>query len=222
MAQRRIYLTSVLHARARTPGLAGPGNCWSIMARPRPQMGEGGHGRCWPLVPDPQAVTDARAAGNVAKLRGQIHFDDSRSALARERDVAELDFVGQLERSREPAAMVSHRDGYFDGPARHVDGQALAPCRHLHPDMTPGRLFARSNSGGLHEVHAGDVLMCSCAVDKAREGKCHRAWAGILLAANGWDVVLDGRPLDLKAPPDVLHGLWPRLDTPRLMAMVAA
>lgn len=222
MSPPAIFVTSVAAARLRTPGVAGPNgrNVWSIMARPDIAKGEGGHGRCWPLVPEAlKAVRDARAELNVQKVRDQVNFEDQRSALAREHDVPELDLVGVLQRQCEDPGLVRFRDHYIDGPCLHVDGSTYAPSRARHPDLGPGNLFAQANAGrGLHTVIAGDTLVCSCGLEKAREGKCHRVWAGILLAAHGWRVFLDGAELDLRHPPEHLRGLWPRPDAVRRAA----
>lgn len=208
-----IFITDVAAARTRAPGLAGPDgrNVWSIMARPNIAAGEGGHGRCWPLVPLAAQVSDDRAAKNVARIAAQVNFDDQRSSLAREHDVPEIDVVGRIQRSVEQPALVRFRDHYFDGEAPHVDGQAVAPSRAFHLSLRPGDLFAQANAGrGLIEVKAGDTLICACGREKAAKGQCHRAWAGVLLAAHGWRVFLDGAELDLHRPPEHLRGLWPR------------
>lgn len=220
MADATIYVTNLAAARARTPGVAGRGNVWSIMARPNVAAGEAGHGRCWPLVPVAlDATPDARAALNVAKVHDQVNFDDQRSALARERDVPELDMVGVIQRSRDIAGLVRMRDHYLDGPALHVDGSTYAPSRALHPDLKPRNLLAQANAGrGLHEVKGGDTLICSCGAEKARDGKCHRVWAGVLLAAHGWRVVLDGAEIDVRHPPEHMRGLWPRQSSGRRAA----
>lgn len=207
-----LYVTSALHALHRTPGMVGPpgSNVWSIMARPRVKLGEGGHGRCWPFVPGALAPADTRAALNVARVRDQTNFDDQRSAVAREHDVPELDMVGAIEPGRKAAALQTYRDSYFDGPARRIDGDTVAPCRHQHPDLGPGDLMAAANAGGLYTVRHGDCLICACSVARAIEGQCHRAWAAVLLVANGWRVFLDGNELELSNPPRALRGVWPR------------
>ena len=214
MSKPAIYVTNLAAARARTMGVAGRGNVWSIMARPNVTAGEAGHGRCWPLVPEAlKAARDDRAALNVAKIAAQVNFDDQRSAFAREHDVPEIDVSARIIRAQESPSMVRMRDHYLDGPALHVDGSTYAPSRALHPDLKPRDLLAQANAGrGLHEVKDGDTLICSCGAEKAREGKCHRIWAGVLLAAHGWRVVLDGAELDLHHPPEHLRGLWPRPD----------
>lgn len=214
MSTPTIYVTNLAAARSRAHGIAGRGNVWSIMARPDVNAGEAGHGRCWPLVPVAlQPIRDDRAARNVARVAAQVNFDDARSALAREHDVPELDVVGVIQRSREDAGLVRLRDHYLDGEALHVDGATYAPSRALHPDLKPGHLYAQANTArGLYEVKDGDTLICSCGAEKAREGKCHRVWAGVLLAAHGWHVVLDGAELNLHRPPEHLRGLWPRPD----------
>ena len=217
MQKPTIYVTNTAAARARTPGVAGAGNAWSIMARPDVAAGDAGHGRCWPLVPVAlDAPVDARAALNVAKVSAQVNFEDARSALARERDVPEVDVIGFIQRSREDPAHVRACDHYFDGPALHVDGSTYAPSRARHPDLGPGDMFAHANGGrGLHQVKDGSTLICACGVEKARDGKCHRVWAGVLLAAHGWRVVLDGAELDLRRMPERMRGLWPRHDRER-------
>jgi len=213
-AQPTIFITDVAAARARAPGVAGPAgrNVWSIMARPNIPAGEGGHGRCWPLVPETMgAVTDKRAALNVARVAAQVNFDDQRSSVARERDVPEIDVAARIIRSQESPGLVRFRDRYFDGAALHVDGNTYAPSRALHPDLKPGDLMAQANGGrGLIEVKTGDTLICACGRERAIEGKCHRLWAGVLLAAHGWRVFLDGAELSLHRPPEQLRGLWPR------------
>ena len=209
-----LYLTSTLHARARVHGTAGPGNVWSIMARPDVRAGDAGHGRCWPLVPVPQqTVRDERAAVNVARVAAQVNFDDQRSAVAREHDVPELDVTAALIHSGEDPGLVRFRDHYFDGAALWPDGSGHASSRteHVVAALRPGLLLAQANGGrGIYEVKNGDTLICSCSTERAREGRCHRAWAAILLCASGWSVVLDGRLLDLAATPESLRGLWPR------------
>ena len=215
MNDNTIHVTNVAAAAARLPGLAGRGNVWSIMARPDIKAGQGGHGRCWPLVPTAlEVATDARAAANVARVEAQVNFDDQRSAVAREHDVPELQVTAWIQRQREAPGLVRERDHYFDGAALHMDGVNTCRCRARHPDLKPGDLMAHANGGrGLMLVRPGDTLICGCSADRAKAGRCHRAWAAILLAANGWRVVLDGVMLDLRDPPDNLRGLWPRAET---------
>lgn len=209
MSYLTIYLTSVAQAFTRAPGFAGRNNVWSIAARPRTAR-EHGHGRCWPLAPcHVGGATDERAALNVQRVQGQAAFEDARSDLAREKDVEEIRLAGQIQRGESISFQV-HRAQYFDGPARRIDGETLAPCRHLHPDLAPGRLFSQTAAGGLYEVKPGDTLICACSVERARAGDCHRAWAAVLLAGHGWTVVLDGQRLELASPPEYLRGLWPR------------
>lgn len=45
-------------------------------------------------------------------------------------------------------------------------------------------------------VRDGDTLLCSCSRAEAAQGRCHRVWAAKALLLWGWDVVLDGKPLE--------------------------
>jgi hypothetical protein len=47
--------------------------------------------------------------------------------------------------------------------------------------------------GECVDIRAGDVLLCGCGLEAAREGGCHRTWFAPFLARAGWDVVLDGQ-----------------------------
>lgn len=53
--------------------------------------------------------------------------------------------------------------------------------------LTPGTLLT---STGVPVIE-GDTLLCSCSVQKAREGRCHRTWVAALLMLSGWPIVLD-------------------------------
>ena len=58
--------------------------------------------------------------------------------------------------------------------------------------LAPEALFFTMADGSLHLVKDGDTLCCTCAVEKAQRGGCHRSWAAPLLTKAGWDVMLDG------------------------------
>lgn len=62
----------------------------------------------------------------------------------------------------------------------------------LAPDELMFRLPSWQNSPVLGDA----TLCCACSVAEAQAGRCHRAWAGPYLRRAGWQVVLDGRPLD--------------------------
>ncbi len=61
---------------------------------------------------------------------------------------------------------------------------------HHLGQLAPGRLL--SSAGPVKD---GDTLICACSRDKAKQGKCHRAWAAEYLLRAGWGVVLDGERL---------------------------
>ena len=58
----------------------------------------------------------------------------------------------------------------------------------------PGRLSAVRwrDEATLHPLQGGETLCCSCAVEEANAGRCHRAWAAPFLVRAGWRVILDG------------------------------
>ena len=45
-------------------------------------------------------------------------------------------------------------------------------------------------------VESGDTLCCACSRAEAAAGRCHRVWAAHALAAAGWNIILDGEPLE--------------------------
>jgi len=73
-------------------------------------------------------------------------------------------------------------------------------CRQSFIGLHPGYLAAENVIdwyGNSHEreVKDGDTLCCTCGVDAAEAGLCHRIWAAEALAAAGWRVLLDGEEL---------------------------
>jgi len=46
----------------------------------------------------------------------------------------------------------------------------------------------------LEQVRAAYALCCSCScsLEAAARGECHRVWAAQILAEAGWRVILDG------------------------------
>jgi hypothetical protein len=61
-------------------------------------------------------------------------------------------------------------------------------------DLVPGRLLG-SRPGGFVPLGDQDSLCCTCSVERAAVGQCHRVWAAPVLEAAGWSIVLDGLPL---------------------------
>ncbi len=69
--------------------------------------------------------------------------------------------------------------------------------------IAPGLLQAKTPTG-MVSVSDGDTLLCACGVEKAREGKCHRVWAGGFLALLGWTVYLDQKLLTPEIAKDLI------------------
>jgi hypothetical protein len=63
--------------------------------------------------------------------------------------------------------------------ARFVAGVDLEALRPPHPVL-----------------QNGDTLCCACSREAAARGECHRLWSAKLLVEAGWNVVLDGVPLE--------------------------
>lgn len=64
-------------------------------------------------------------------------------------------------------------------------------------DMRCGVLV--SDSG--EPLRDGDTICCACSREQAAESCCHRVWAAHELYAQGWTVILDGRPLNTEEGP---------------------
>lgn len=79
------------------------------------------------------------------------------------------------------------------GEMSHEDYKATLTKRwEARQDLLrPGTLMAQVGFC-LIAVEEGDTLLCTCSRDKARQGRCHRAWMAPYLAAAGWEVILDG------------------------------
>lgn len=58
--------------------------------------------------------------------------------------------------------------------------------------LAPGRLSATPWHHPDVPVHDGDTLCCACVTGQ----DCHRRWAAPFLIAAGWDVVLNGVPVE--------------------------
>ena len=76
--------------------------------------------------------------------------------------------------------------------------------RERMADIIPGKLkwlSVRPVEGSdrydnLATVEDGDTLFCICSREKAAKRACHRVWLADVLQEAGWDIVLDGKPLD--------------------------
>ena len=75
-------------------------------------------------------------------------------------------------------------------------------CRNSFSVLWPGCLVAEDVRNGNRkkerEVRDGDTLCCTCSVDEAEAGLCHRVWAAEALVAAGWRVFLDGKELSFE------------------------
>jgi hypothetical protein len=93
-----------------------------------------------------------------------------------------------------PADVRAVKDGYLSLRAYRDKYIELAGQMPLWPEglvATPTDAEDRDSGDEVSVAH-GDTLFCSCAVDAAREGRCHRVWAAELLRRAGWAVILDG------------------------------
>lgn len=151
-------------ARPETKAAVGPGPVFSIMRVPRPAYGEAGEGRVLSLTPTMQLLQDVRDARQTAGGP-----EEEAAAWARYE-------TGLLALWR-PALLPPGRLTYcrpatrLEGNARRWDGNVWTP---------------------VGPVPEGATLICSCGVEAARAGRCHRVVAARLLAEYGWRVVLDG------------------------------
>lgn len=175
-----IYLTSsgavgqVRRGKARpeTAAGVGPGHAFSIMRNPRPQYGEVLDGRVLAFTP-PQALLgpamEARAAGRLDEAW----------------DAYERGLRAIWERPEHQRRILPGRLGY---------GRPAGDHEVHDPDRA-------SWDGGwwipVGFVADGDTLTCGCGAEAARAGRCHRVIAADILRGAGWDVVLDGRALDV-------------------------
>lgn len=62
--------------------------------------------------------------------------------------------------------------------------------------LAPGELLTFEGFGVGELVLDGDTLCCACSRAEAAAGRCHRVWAAKALAAAGWNIILDGEPLE--------------------------
>ena len=67
--------------------------------------------------------------------------------------------------------------------------------------LAPGGLrFCALLAGGVRGDSWWQVtsatLCCACSVAEAQAGRCHRSWAALHLRRAGWQVVLDGQPVE--------------------------
>ena len=202
-----IYITNAAGLRFGKGTLAGHGNAYTIMQKPR--HFERGNGRVWPLVPEAVDLFAARSEFRTAHEEMIAQLNALRSAEERERDIPAIE-----ERIRQKFSKVEtetadrYRQAFVGGPARWCDGEVGVPCRRTHPHLAEGLLMAQTwgDTKYLYPVRPGDTLFCACARDRAAEGKCHRVWAAALLVDAGWTVILDGTPLTKAAAPD--HLAW--------------
>lgn len=63
--------------------------------------------------------------------------------------------------------------------------------------LAPGRLTATPWHAPDVPVHDGDTLCCACVTGQ----DCHRRWIAPFLIAAGWDVVLNGVPVERSSRP---------------------
>ena len=77
---------------------------------------------------------------------------------------------------------------------RHLFGLHLDMMGELA--LPPGKLTLAKPDGERFPVQNGDTLCCGCSRDEAAAGRCHRVWAAQARAAAGWNIILDGEPLE--------------------------
>lgn len=77
-------------------------------------------------------------------------------------------------------------------PLREFQGRHEVLLRSQRRDLVPGKLAARGARNAPVLLADGDSLICSCSMERAAKGWCHRRWVASVLADCGWEVVLDG------------------------------
>lgn len=77
-------------------------------------------------------------------------------------------------------------------PLREYRKRHETLLRSQRRDLVPGVLAARGPRNRPVPLGDGDSLICSCSLERAAGGWCHRTWVAGVLADLGWDVVCDG------------------------------
>ncbi len=135
------------------------------------------------IMAAPPPFVLAHVAGRVPELIPKGQEQDYMRALVARRQRREI------IPTNDPA-LTAYRDTYT---ARIRALAALPGADGLPP--WPAYVTANCPPQGI-ALPDGATLVCTCAVSEAAAGRCHRVWAAAVLAEAGYNVILDGQPLN--------------------------